>query len=1040
MAARKETFAGVLQVGETETLSLHGSDVLVTGELIAPGGTVQVLGNRVGLFESALVDVSSGNGGGAVYVGGAFGGGESLPTAQHTVVGPGVVIAADGLQASDGGEIVVWSDDTTQAYGIFSAQGGQTAGDGGLIEVSGKLFLEFQGTANTQAPNGDFGTLLLDPTNIRIVSDAEAETTDLTLVSDASFPDLGGDGDTKLAASALENVAANTNIVLEATNDISFDEDVVIDPTRPNVSLEVEAGNDIVINRRIEFRGSGDIDLMAGNDILITSPLAFVWTYGGDASLKADNEVALTNAAQIDTAPFVGLSGDLTVTAPNIRLSDGAQFRVGTLSGGGGTLNVSATEAVTLDGFGTGVSGNVSSGLNANADPGSTGSAGNIIVTSPVITVQGEAAIRASTFGLGGAGEILIQGTELLEVVNSDISALTASINPLAAGGKILIDANQIIVREAGVIDAGTLLGQGNGGRVQITDAESVEVLGTFLGFKSGIVADSRAGATGDAGTIEIDANQILVEGGGEIDASTTGGGNGGRVQIVGAESVEVSGTTPNGEPSGIFARTVESFGNAGVVEIETDNLIVRDFAEVSADGNLLGNAGFLNIQSDSILVEDTGILTVSNGRDTSGTLAIVTDNLTLRSGSSILLSSLLGPVNVLELTATGLVNIDSGMIIASGIAGGQGSELGIQANQLLISNDSTITTSSLSSGNSGDISIQADDFIEVSNSRIFTNVISGSGLSGDLLIRTDNLRLTDSAYISSGTIGVPSIPTSAFAEAGDIEIIADSVFADNRSLIETISNLSDGGNITFDVSEYILLRQISGISATAGFLNASGDGGSVMINSPFVVSVLNENSDITANAFSGSGGRVTISARDIIGLEFQDELTPFSDITASSVEGDAGITEFNRLTNVDVQEGLNDLPINLVDPTSLIDQRCDLLAANNTDTGGSQFTVVGRGGLPTTPNTPLNEEALLDDLGPVVEDSDAHQGTSDTQITNNSSLDVVVEKISEPQGWVRNADGQLVLYAATRSTESPIHLSAHCASVSENFRQTSAL
>ena len=486
--------------------------------------------------------------------------------------------------------------------------------------------------------------------------------------------------------------------------------------------------------------------------------------------------------------------------------------------------------------------------------------------------------------------------------------------------------------------------------------------------------------------------------------------GDAGIVQIVNAENVEVSGTALDGQPSGILARNLESLGDAGAVGIETDNLIVRGSAEISTNGGILsGNAGSLAIESESILVEEAGVLRVSNGQDTSGTLTIETDNLTLLSDGSISLLSFLGPVNILEITATGLVNMDRGQITALGIVEAEGSELSIQANQLRLINQSDITSSSLGTGAGGDIAIEVDDFVEISNSRIYTNTTIGSGRSGDLSIRTGDLRLTDSAYVSSGSSGFPTVPSSALAEAGDIEINADSVSLENSSVIETISNLSDGGNITFNVNEYILLTQISRISATAGLLNASGDGGSVIINAPFVVSVLEENSDITANAFSGSGGRVDISARDIIGLEFQDELTPLSDITASSVIGEDGITEFNRLTNVDVQEGLNDLPAGLVDPTSLIDQRCDLLTVGNTDDIGSQFTIVGRGGLPTTPDENLNEETLIEDLGPLIEDDSAYQETDNTQIESSSNLDSV-EIISEPQGWGRTPEGRLVL------------------------------
>ncbi|MEM8642049.1 MAG: hypothetical protein AAGG51_25040, partial [Cyanobacteria bacterium P01_G01_bin.54] len=68
------------------------------------------------------------------------------------------------------------------------------------------------------------------------------------------------------------------------------------------------------------------------------------------------------------------------------------------------------------------------------------------------------------------------------------------------------------------------------------------------------------------------------------------------------------------------------------------------------------------------------------------------------------------------------------------------------------------------------------------------------------------------------------------------------------------------------------------------------------------------ENSDITANAFSGSGGNININAVAIYGLGFRPFLTPLSDITASSQLGIQGSVILN-LTGVDLSQSLTALP-----------------------------------------------------------------------------------------------------------------------------------
>ncbi|MGB7444799.1 MAG: filamentous hemagglutinin N-terminal domain-containing protein, partial [Coleofasciculaceae cyanobacterium] len=162
--------AGNLEVGIGQTLALHGGDVTSTGSLTASGGTVMVLGDRIGLLDNAQIDVSSETGGGTVLVGGGFQGKGAVPNATRTFVDTDVQIKADALTTGDGGTVIVWADEVTGFYGNISARGGTEAGNGGFVEVSGKENLIFRGNVNTSAINGDVGTLLLDPINITIAN------------------------------------------------------------------------------------------------------------------------------------------------------------------------------------------------------------------------------------------------------------------------------------------------------------------------------------------------------------------------------------------------------------------------------------------------------------------------------------------------------------------------------------------------------------------------------------------------------------------------------------------------------------------------------------------------------------------------------------------------------------------------------------------------------------------------------------------------------------------------------------------------------
>jgi len=85
-------------------------DTVVAGRIVASGdgtgavgGTVQVVGRRVGLLGQASIDASGTAGGGVVQIGGELHGGGSLPRATSTVLSAGSVVGAPARARGDGG-------------------------------------------------------------------------------------------------------------------------------------------------------------------------------------------------------------------------------------------------------------------------------------------------------------------------------------------------------------------------------------------------------------------------------------------------------------------------------------------------------------------------------------------------------------------------------------------------------------------------------------------------------------------------------------------------------------------------------------------------------------------------------------------------------------------------------------------------------------------------------------------------------------------------------------------------------------------------
>jgi filamentous hemagglutinin family protein len=137
-------------------------------------------------------------------------------------------------------------------------------------------------------------------------------------------------------------------------------------------------------------------------------------------------------------------------------------------------------------------------------------------------------------------------------------------------GGDIQVQGRRVTLTESSIIDARTQ-GSEPGGLTSIHASESIEVIG------SGIFVDLASGATGTGGSITIDTQRLLVQDEVSfISTSTFGNGDGGDLTIT-ATDVELIG-------SNLFATVqADGTGNAGKLTINTQNLLLRDGAQIVA-------------------------------------------------------------------------------------------------------------------------------------------------------------------------------------------------------------------------------------------------------------------------------------------------------------------------------------------------------------------------------------------------------------------------------------------------------------------------
>ncbi len=543
------------------------------------------------------------------------------------------------------------------------------------------------------------------------------------------------------------------------------------------------------------------------------------------------------------------------------------------------------------------------------------GNTGSITINTPQLLMGSGSEIIATTSGTGKVADITVNASNI-DINNGTISNITRGSGD---AGSILINATDVKLSDRGLVNISNL-GQGNTGDIRINAANV-----TFL---QGGRLDNGTYIQGDTGKIVINAsNSVLLDGEFKGDTSHI-------FNIVAGPS---------------------AVGNAGGIEINTRFLTLTNGGSLNSTTYGKGNAGDITINASESVVLD--------GRATNGRGS---NFLSRVRGTGI---GNAGDINI----TTNVLSLTNGAEIFNRTEGiGNAGRSTINARDIFISKSTIASSVEVGAiGNGGTLNFNATNISLVNGAKV-TASTAGKGDAGQIFIQSN-----DSIYLNNSQISTAVTPQGV-GRGGNIEIQSDTLVLDKQSAITAASASGTGGDIHLNLNDLLLLRNNSQITATAGNARTGGDGGNIYIRSPLIVAIPTENSDITANAFQGNGGKIQITSDSIIGLQFRDKLTPFSDITASSELGVDGVVEINTL-NVNPSTGLVQLPEILTDPSERVIVGC--AAAE-----GNSFTVTGRGGLPEDPTGIIRGQTIwqdLQDFSPVTAGENTSVVKSQSSVTN---------------------------------------------------------
>lgn len=309
-------------------LACH-SHLLHKGEIVSQ--TVHLLAEEISISERALIDVSGSCKGGAIFIGGGFQGKDvNLPNSRNLSVSSEVRILADCRQNGDGGSVILWADERNDFAGMISARGGIEAGRGGFVEVSSPQILSYRGISDLRAPNGAYGTLFLDPTNVSIntnptsggVAIANPSTIPAVATVDINNVDL-------VNQLNMSSVVISTAGAGPSVGDISVLADIGTVPAwTANTSLSLIANQNLTVQANITATGSfsGDQLLLiadsnntgSGNCTITASNPVFVQLdlSDGGIHLEGNNVILFSDQSQVRLV-VNGLNGRIQGIAKN---------------------------------------------------------------------------------------------------------------------------------------------------------------------------------------------------------------------------------------------------------------------------------------------------------------------------------------------------------------------------------------------------------------------------------------------------------------------------------------------------------------------------------------------------------------------------------------------------------------------------------------------------------------------------------------------------------------------------------------------------
>lgn len=664
----------------------EGSTISSSTSSDQPSGDIEIHAGRLAITSSGTRENPIGPTGIASDSQGRGNAGAILLDLGSLVMDGPVSITSDGFSEGGGGRVSIGADSVEMTNGARIASQTFGFGPGGAISIhAGTLLVGHEALieSDTGTPGGfpDFdggpgGSIQLDVGSLIVRDTGQIRASTFTR-GDAGAIDIHADSvrvtnfgvissDSFSGGNAGRIAIAAHNLAVDGGQISTFALGGCVDPgcTRGGNAGDISIDADSVLLRAQD----GDLGEITSD--------TFTQGNAGAIAIRAGS-LDLAAGARIGSSAGAGASGSggrVSIQADSVRLADNGRIETQAdfgSSGDAGSIEIAARSLSMA--FST---------ISSSAD--GSGSAGRIAIGADSILVDQSSSIRsAAGLNARAAGTIALSGGTLRIDNGSLVSSSTFGAGP---GGGVDIQVGRLDVGNFSQILSSTF-GSGSGGEVRIA-ADAIE-----LGTGADVASRAEESSTGHAGTVRIRVTSLVAHTG-NISSSTIGAGDAGSV-TVDADSILLD------EDSHISSGSVgEATGGSGSVGISTRTLDLRDRSSIETSSINARAAGSIDIAADTVRIAGAGTAVSSaneseEGGD-AGTVTIEAGTLTVADGGQISTSSTAGAAGDIFVTmpADGLLRLEGAAapgVITTSSGPGTGGRITIAAPRAIVSNGGSI-------------------------------------------------------------------------------------------------------------------------------------------------------------------------------------------------------------------------------------------------------------------------------------------------------------------------------------------------------------